>query len=82
VAAARERVAAAKRTAAIGAVVAFAVAVPLVRATNPGTSSGSASPSGTGAVSSDDGLFGSGQVAPADDGGSLSQLPQAQTGVS
>jgi hypothetical protein len=83
---ARQRVARTKRVVALGAVAAFAVTVPLARATNPGHASSGTQ--GTTATTSDDGsglsgIYGygdqSGQISPSSDQYSG---PSTQTGVS
>jgi hypothetical protein len=81
---ARQRVARTKRVVALGAVAAFAVTVPLARATNPGHSSSSTSQQTS--TTDEGGLYSygdqsgqSGQISPSSDQYSG---PSAQTGVS
>jgi hypothetical protein len=81
---ARQRVARTKRVVALGAVAAFAVTVPLARATNPGHASSSTSrqtaSTDGGGLSGIDGYGDqSGQISPSSDQYSG---PSAQTGVS
>jgi hypothetical protein len=85
---ARQRVARTKRVVALGAVAAFAVTVPLARATNPGHASSGTSRQTT---TSDDGSGLSGIDGYGDQSGQSGQIspssdqysgPSAQTGVS